>query len=410
MTNSRFLIVALMAISLGIASAQVSQKQEGSKKPLYVELSGSAYERGVRHGKALKVEIAAVLGRFKADIKTSRNRDADSLIAEFLQATDFIPAIKKWTPELLDEVKGIADGSGQKFETVFAYQLPDEIWVYFDKLDANHCSGIGVAKTPLHPAYVAQNMDLPSWTHGSQTVLHIAQSATIPEQFIFTSAGLIAANGVNNSSIGVCVNTLMQLNASHDGLPVAFVIRGLLEKRTEQAALQFLKSVPHASGQNYILGTSHNVYDFEASATRVERFTPVVGGSPVYHTNHPLANKDLKPWWATWTQQVLPAIRKSDNSSVRFNSLESRLSKKSSDVTEQTIKETLRSKDSEINPVCRPLRSGRASFTFGSTIMALSDRPSLQVTYGPPDVSEYVLYSFRSSAHPNGTSAKPLSK
>jgi hypothetical protein len=398
MIYPRTLLVALLTLSFCVALAQNSQKLDGTKKPLYVELSGSGYDRGVQHGKALKAEIAEILRRFKENLKISRERDPDSLIAEFLHATDFIPAIKKWTPDLLDEVKGIAEGSGQKFETIFAYQLPDEIWVYFDKLDADHCSGIGVAKTASHPAYVAQNMDIESWRHGSQAILHILQSATMPEQFIFTTAGLVAANGVNNCSIGVCVNTLMQLNASRDGLPVAFVVRGLLAKTSEQSALEFLKTINHASGQNYILGVGDKVYDFEASATGVVRFTPVAGGSLVYHTNHPLANDDLKPWWAKRIQQRTPEQMKNSNSAVRLASLESRLAKTGIDIVEETIKEALRSKDSQMHPVCVPLRSGGSSFTFGSTIMTLSEHPSLQVTYGPPDLSEYVHYSFRSAA------------
>ena len=407
MTYLRTLVIVLLTMSFGICSAQTSRKDVAAKKLLSVELSGSAYERGVQHGKALKAEIAAVLGSFKADLKTSRMRDPDSLIAEFLHATDFIPAIKKWTPDLLDEVKGIADGSEQKFEAIFAYQLPDEIWVYFDKQDANHCSGLGVAKTVTHPAYVAQNLDLESWRHGSQAVLHILQTETLPEQFIFTTAGLIAANGVNNYSIGVCANTLMQLNASGDGLPVGFVIRGLLARKSEQSALEFIKTVHHASGQNYILGTVDKVYDFEASATGVVRFTPVAGGTPVYHTNHPLANDNLKPWWEKRTKQMTPEEHRYDNSSVRFTSLERRLTKGGNEISEQKIKETLRSRDSEWNPVCRSLKSGGAIFTFGSTIMTLSGHPSLRVTCGPPDVSEYVLYSFRSTPTISGDPPKP---
>jgi len=405
--SARILLFLLLIVSPCISSAQTSRKGEESKKPHFVELSGSGYDRGIQHGKALKAEIADIVRRFKEELKTSRKRDPDSLISEFLHATDFIPAIKKWTPDLLDEVKGIADGSGQKFETVFAYQLPDEIWVYFDKQDANHCSGMGVAKTKSHPVYVAQNLDLESWRHGSQTVLHILQSATIPEQFIFTTAGLVAANGVNNYSIGVCVNTLMQLSGSHNGLPVAFVVRGLLAKRSEQSALEFIKVVHHASGQNYILGIGDKVYDFEASASGVVRFNPVAGGSPVYHTNHPLANEDLKPWWAKRVQQRTPEELKNSNSFVRFTSLESRLAKSGIEIVEQTIKETFRSKDSQINPLCRPLMSGGSIFTFGSTIMTLSEHPSLQVTCGPPDQSEYILYSFRSVGSSAGSSQKP---
>jgi isopenicillin-N N-acyltransferase like protein len=379
--------------------AQHTPDPGAGKRPFYLEVSGTGYERGLQHGIALKSEIASVLGRYITQIRLERKRDADSVIAEFLRATDFFPAIQEWTPDLLEEVRGIADGSGQKFETVFSYQLPDELWVYFDKLDAHHCSGIGVAQTASHPAYVAQNMDLESWRHGSQTVLHIPATDAAPEQYIFTAAGLIAANGVNSASIGVCVNTLMQLSASPNGLPVAFVIRGLLTKRTGTAALEFLKSVHHASGQNYILGAVNQVYDFEASANRVVQFIPIPGGSPVFHTNHPLANNDLKEWWAVMLRAMTPELLGKFNTAVRFATLESRLAKTGTESDENTIKETLRSRDSEINPICRPVRTGAAGFTFGSTIMTLSDQPSLQVTCGPPDAAEYVLYTFHPAQH-----------
>jgi predicted choloylglycine hydrolase len=365
-----------------------------------VQLSGSAYNRGVQHGKALRSEIAEIVRRWKFDLQHSKKRDPDSLISEFLHDSDFLPAIKKWTPDLLDEVKGIADGSEHPFEDMLAFQLPDELWVYFDKPEAHHCSGMGVSKAATHPAYVAQNMDVEVWRDGSQTIIHILQSPGAPEQLIFTAAGLIALNGVNSSSIGVCANTLMELAASHNGLPVAFFIRGLLSKTTERSALEFIKSVNYASGQNYIVGIGDKVYDFETSATKVVQYAPVAGDSIVYHTNHALVNGDLKPWWATLLQQVTPEGLRKSNSYVRFASLESRLSKSASDINEITIKETLRSKDSELHPVCRPFRGGGSSYTFGSTVMTLSDHPSLQVTSGPPDLNEYVLFSLKSGSTP----------
>ncbi len=390
----------LLTISLNVSHSQTLQSSNVTRRPLYVQLNGSAYNRGLQHGNALKLEIAEAILRWKADIQYSQKRDADSLIAEFLHTTDYIPTITRWTPELLEEVKGIAAGSGQTFQTIFAYQLLDEIWGYFDKLDANHCSAIGAPRTQSHPAYVAQTMDLEKFRDGSQTVLHIEETTAVPEQYLFTAAGLIVLNGVNNASIGVCCNTLMQLNASRNGLPVAFVTRGLLAQKSHESVLAFLKKVKHASGQNYILGLGDSVYDFEVSAGKIVPFLPVAGKNIVYHTNHPLVNDDFKPWHLKRLQAKTPEELKNDNSRVRFASLESRLGKRSSGVEEWTIKETLRSKDSELYPVCRSLTSEQTDYTFGSTMMTLSDHPSLQATSGPPDLSDYVLYSFRSAFAP----------
>jgi hypothetical protein len=148
---------------------------------------------------------------------------------------------------------------------------------------------------------------------GYQVILHVKQNSNTPEQYILTCAGLIALTGINKNGIGVCVNTLMQLNASTDGLPVAFMIRGLLAQQKGSVALLFLKATKHASGQNYILGTVDSVYDFEASGLKVARMYPDASGI-VYHTNNPVVNNDIKPWYADYYRSFLAYKIKDNNS------------------------------------------------------------------------------------------------
>ncbi|MEI9810635.1 MAG: C45 family peptidase [Bacteroidota bacterium] len=239
-----------------------------------IELSGNAYQRGLQHGSQLKSDIAEVFVKWKKNIRAAINADADSVLAAFLAASDFKPVTRQYTPAILDELKGIAEGSGQKFDDVFAFQLVDEFWVYLDKQfnsKNHHCSGLGVPATTNHPAYIAQNADLESYMNGYQVLLHIPATKAEPEQYIISCAGLVALTGMNDRGIGVCV-TLMELRASSDGLPVAFIIRGILGKKKGADALSFLKEVKHASGQNYIVGIADSVYDFEASSAQVVRF------------------------------------------------------------------------------------------------------------------------------------------
>ncbi len=94
----------------------------------FVELSGTPYERGYTHGKLLKQEIQEVIRLFKEDIKQTTNEDPDQFITAFLDYTDYRTAIEKWTPSLLEELKGISDGSGVDLETIFMHQLGDEYW------------------------------------------------------------------------------------------------------------------------------------------------------------------------------------------------------------------------------------------------------------------------------------------
>jgi predicted choloylglycine hydrolase len=345
------------------------------------------------------VEIAQVYSKWKASIRNVVNGNPDSVITAFLSRSNFEANSRKYTPWLSKELLGIADGSGQKYVDVFAFQLVDEFWVHIDKQFNNsghHCSSIGVTSTTNHPAYLAQNVDLENFRNGYQVMFHIAASVTEPEQYILSCAGMIAINGLNEKGIGICVNSLMELQASTDGLPVAFIVRAVLNKQNGQEALTFLKSVKHASGQNYILGIADSVYDFEASTNQVVRF--LAGqeqNEVVYHTNHALVNHDVKDWYKEYHQKVMKGETKMNNSEVRFASLEKHLNVQPSRISATLIKNTLRSKDSATNPVCRDFHSGEFGFTFSSVLFTLGDKPSVQITNGSPSQSEYKEYFFK---------------
>lgn len=370
-----------------------------SKHVPVLELKGDSYDRGLYHGTTLKKEIAEVFAKWKTNIRATTRSNPDSVLKAFLNSTNFLPVIEKYTPDVLKELRGITDGSGQAFEDVFAFQLVDEFWVYLDKqrnTTLHHCSGMGVAATANHPAYIAQNMDLENYMHGYQVLLHITGSASEPEQYLMSCAGLVAINGMNAKGIALCLNTIMELQSSEDGLPVAFMIRGVLNKQNGKEAMEFLKKVKHASGQNYIVGIADSVYDFEASSNQVVRFMPIPGdNSIVYHTNHALANHDVKEWYKDYHQQVLNDAMKGNNTVVRFASLQQRLNKSSFDISADVIKTTLRSKDDTRNPVCRTYAENGFGFTFSSILFTLTGKRSIQITYGSPDQSEFKEYFFK---------------
>ena len=394
----RALLVVILAVlpvkAVDSGKSSAARPLDGERIVRVLQLSGSPYERGLQHGRELRPEIARMVGLWKKDLQEQSKMDPDAFLQKFFAETNFLPAIKRWTPDLLDEIKGIAEGSGQPYQTMLAYQMVDEIWVYFDKPASHHCSGMGVIRSESHPAYIAQNMDLESYRDGSQVVLHIAEGPSAPEQFVFTAAGLIATNGMNNRSIAITANTLLDLSATPDGLPVACVVRGVLARGKGEEVLSFIKTIKHASGQNYIVGVGDRVYDFEASANKVVEFRPAPDGSVVYHTNHPLANDDLKPWHEKQIKAMTLEEKNKGDSEVRLNSLATRLRKPTSAINEQVIKETLQSKDSMDHPICRTVAAGGGWFSFGSTIMTLSDKPFFQVTMGPPDSNRFLRLEF----------------
>jgi len=201
-------------------------------------------------------------------------------------------------------------------------------------------------------------------------------------------------NGMNAHGIGVCVNTIMQLKASSKGLPVAFVIRRIINSIEKEELLSFIQKVNHASGQNYIIGIRGEVFDFEASANKVVRFTPTNENGTVYHTNHPIVNDDIKIGFEKHNPKLEEKLKPtSSNSHLRLEAVESRMTS-SLEIDDDLIKEALRSRDNEDNPVCRTNNENGRGFTFASIIMTFSENPNIQIIAGPPDESEYKRVDF----------------
>ncbi len=359
-------------------------------------LEGPARKRGQIYGEALKPKILELIKLWKDSLHKLRGMNPDKYIDQFVEETNFLPSIKKWTPDLLEEVKGIGEGAGLDFKTIYAFKLLDEEWWYGREIrlsnagpQAHHCSSLGVFKQGKIPSMVAQTVDISPYYDGFQVLLHIKYPSSSLESLVFTYAGLIVLIGMNNQSLGIGCNTVLQLNYSKDGLPVAFVVREFLEQSTPDDAIKFMHNIKHASGQNYLIGGPEKVVSFECSANKVSQFIPYKGANRVYHTNHPLVNDDQ----SMYREMKLPPYK---NSEIRFNSLRSQLKDTSKKVNVETIKSILGSHDHSEHPICRHKKPGRG-MTIAGLIMVLSSSPEIYVAPGPPCSTEFKIYKFGSS-------------
>lgn len=365
---------------------------EQAKGVRVVVLEGTPRQRGLAHGRALKEQIHQVLKLWKADLAASFALDADAFIERMVKKTDFLTAMRRWTPELVQEAEGIAEGAGVDFDTLYVFQLLDEVWASGPEIVADRCSSLGISRSGGQPTLIAQNMDLPPFYDGFQVVLHIKPSDASPESFVLSIPGFIGLNGVNNRSVAICANTLLQLSHCRNGLPVACVVRGVLAQRTEEEAAAFLHRVRHASGQNYVVGGLQQALDVECSANKVVRLAPQHNQSTVWHTNHPLASTDYDAVYRVLLARN-EVSSKEANSRTRLDCLDKRLRQEGAVANVELIKSVLSSRDSDAYPISRP-RGKQYAFTFASTIMVLSAAPELHITAGPPHGAAYEKLTF----------------
>lgn len=296
-TAIKILIIVIMPavfISCGIKSStsdKVVLDTNNTTLPI-LHLNETAYKNGLQHGKLLQKEINELVDIWKQDLEEKFQIPADTFIKIFLDSTNYIPSIEKWTPELLDEVKGISKGSGIDFNTMFAFQLIDEIWTNGKLIDIqHHCTSVGINnyKKDGSSNFIAQNIDITPFYHGFEVILDIKNSNSGTKKLVTTFAGYLGVNGLNEQ-IGITENSLTDLKSSLEGLPVCFISRGVLEKTSFDEAISFIKKVKHASGQNYIIGSRQNIISLECAPDLITEYWPDSAKQYTFHANRPLTN------------------------------------------------------------------------------------------------------------------------
>jgi isopenicillin-N N-acyltransferase like protein len=224
---------------------------------------------------------------------------------------------------------------------------------------------------------------LGAYTDGHQVLLR-SDDGSAQGSLVFTIGGMLALMGVNAQGLGVCVNSLPQLPSAREGLPVTFVIRRLLQAGSADEAAQVVRSLPHATGQHYLLADADSIRSFEASSSDVVEYHPS-DPSRVMHTNHPLAYGEAS------------SSEYKTNSIARLRSLIERLMSGRPDA--ESIKAALSSSDDPDHPVCRvatpaskkSLVTGTTNFTTGSMVCALARGAPVDcwVSAGPPATRGY---------------------
>lgn len=364
-----------------------------------VKLSGAGRARGRQYGESQRARIADLVPRWEAQVDGGNS--AKALVDDILKETRFDRAIQRWAPDLWEEVQGIAEGSNQPLWKIQGIQLLDEVWWFVLYRRAGkapwrehadipeRCSAMGQVRG-ADRTYAGQNMDIGTWIEGNQLLLHIEASGDAPAQLVFSYAGSIGLNGLNAAGIGYCCNTLIELDPSATGLPMAYVGRRVLQQRTFEDAHRALSEVEHASGQNYLLGAPGRLASFECSGPNAIEWKGEHGADgPILHTNHPLASRDTRMF------AEMSAGRKGDRPSSttegRYDGLKRSAASAKGPLGVETIKEALRQKDPAA-PISRTGGSAGSNpigYTVGCTIYEHSAEPVLHLAAGPPCSTEF---------------------
>ena len=227
----------------------------------YIEVSGSHYECGYQYGRAAAAQIALgaklYLEKFVHDLQ---------LPAEEVRRMAMAcarPVEEAW-PELIEEVKGVADGSGVDLGDVMVINCRYEL-SKFPKVQECTTGYAAGSATKTGTAYLFKNWDFSMLqTLERIVILHITQDDGTRIVGI-TEAGQLIRDGLNSHGVGIVSNNLQSVYDSEaPGVPTCFMRRRILKSKSFEEAGQVIRTFRRAVSCNSLIGCADGrAIDFE---------------------------------------------------------------------------------------------------------------------------------------------------
>ena len=256
-----------------------------------IELSGAPFDMGLAHGRALKDLIREFVDSV-TEVHRMNNGylsvDKSPLETFCMKNLGFL---EKFSPDLVKEMRGIAEGAGVTFREILylnsfleledlrapsvgARGLPDGLW---------GCTTFNVTNDAGEGgrAYIGQTYDMEKYYEKFLCLLRITPEKG-PSQLVVSFAGILGLNGLNSAGVGAVINKVTATDA-RPGVIYPFIMRKALASERIGDALGAAIFSPRAGGINYQFAGSGVAFCAETSAAYYQLLE--IDGS-IAHTNH----------------------------------------------------------------------------------------------------------------------------
>jgi hypothetical protein len=228
--------------------------QEPAKAPDFplTVIAGKPRERGKRYGQTFKEAIHAFLDR-----EIVRHFQRESREAKLRYAGACATAIKAYSPTILEELEGMAEGTGLRLEEVILITLHEELYHGGTLPAVDHCTvfGAGPPDTTDGATYVAQTWDWMESVYGLSSVLHWKRPEG-PSLLAYAYPGLWVGAGLNSAGIALCWHTGAKggVKDPRVGIPSYVLIAQALYQDSLSGAVEEIKRGKQAGWFSFLLG------------------------------------------------------------------------------------------------------------------------------------------------------------
>lgn len=226
------------------------------------------------------------------------------------RARVFLKPSEEFAPQIVDQLRGLAEGAGVPFDVLFALNCNEEFTCLPDQPSGpgrESASGGSRPSAPTRPEHctsfalraggrtvAGHNEDWYPGDIGFLAVRHV----TLKSGASYLSVGPpgnLPITGVTSHGFSSCANTVYSLDLGV-GVPTNLLLTSLLECRSLDDMRDRIAAAPRVRGANHLLADAGGrIWDIETTATKLAW---IDGGACFAHTNH-YVTPELAPQDAT---------------------------------------------------------------------------------------------------------------
>lgn len=342
----------------------------------YVLVSGSPYEMGVQHGEQCRDRVHQFLDMILFAVVKGKVTKADVLH----RTKSFRPSFERLSPNMVEEIRGLADGAGLSFEEAMLLQIRGEIGnVHDGGCTTFVVSGDGTENGKI---LIGQNSDMSPEQEEVGMILHLVPDKG-PRILMWTFGGHLGYHGMNSAGVAHFANALGGGPVWRKGLPHYPIKRVMLEQTTVTEVLAILKNHPVCSSGNYVLtGGCKTIEDIELTPAGFERLGDNKEGF-IVHSNHFLCGR--------FRTEETDAASIQD-SFVRYERIRALIKDQFGGINARAMQEILSDHANYPLSICRHLQD---SDNVGKTVACLIAEPeagNFHVSKGNPCENNFVTH------------------
>lgn len=286
-----------------------------------IRVSGTPYTRGRQYGAAAVQRVQHSIASYARLFAHRRGLDWRAVQGEALRYEGLLVEV---APDLLEEMRGIADGAGEPFAAILALNVRTELMAGIPSGFAHPDGPAALARNkalgvPQHPeeagapvaavgpnplddgecttaaaqpaatthggTLLAQTWDWQGDQRGACVMLRV-ESPGEPTILTMTEAGMVGKIGINTAGVAVGLNLLRSHSDGREvGMPVHVLLRKMLQARSfaEARAVADL-ALPGGSSCVTLASTAGDLVSLELTPAGVAEVWPVDG--LLAHANH----------------------------------------------------------------------------------------------------------------------------